>query len=405
MRPFITFLLLFWLAPLSAAAETPTEVLKQEIAQAADKAIAEKRLAGAVVIVFHQGRAVSEKAYGMADTEQNRPMRLDSLFRLASVSKPMVSAAAMKLVEEKKMGLDDPVTQWLPDFLPNSGASSSPDITIHHLLTHTSGLSYRFSEGKDSLYHVLGVSDGLDQPELTTEENLHRLGEAPLKFEPGTGFLYGLSTDVLGAAIAKAQGCSLPEAMESLVLGPLGMINTGFLPSDPTRLSTPYGNAMDRLFPIVDGTELTLGEGQVSYTPSKNFSRLANPSGGAGMLGSAPDFVKFLECIRSDGQGLLKRETVLAMRADQLPAGVKGPGPGRGFGYGWSVINDPEAAKVPHNPGTLAWGGAYGHSWFIDPKAELSVVIFTNTAFEGMIGTFPKDVREAVYRYCDAVGQ
>lgn len=255
------------------------------------------------------------------------------------------------------------------------------------------------------MYHALGVSDGLDQPELSTEENLRRLGKAPLKFKPGSEFLYGLSTDVLGSAIAQAHGGTLPEALESLVLGPLGMTDTGFLPSDPSRLSTPYGNANNALYPIVDGTELTLGEGQLSYTPSKNFSRSANPSGGAGMVGSAPDFVKFLECIRRDGRGLLKRETVLAMRADQLPRGVKGPGPGRGFGYGWSVFNDPEAAKVPHRSGTIAWGGAYGHSWFVDPKAELSVVIFTNTAFEGMIGTFPKEVREAVYRYRDSVGQ
>lgn len=117
------------------------------------------------------------------------------------------------------------------------------------------------------------------------------------------------------------------------------------------------------------------------------------------MIGSAPDFVRFLEAIRQDGRGILKAETVRLMRTDKLPESVKGAGAGRGFGYGWSIINDPTAAKTPQSAGTLAWGGAYGHSWFVDPAAELSVVVFTNTAFEGMAGAFPREVRDAVYRY------
>ncbi len=398
MRKTILFFLLFWLTPLASLAETPAQKLEKELTEITQRAIEEQRLAGSVVVVFHQGKPLFQQASGLADIEAKKPMQLDSLFRLASVSKPMVSAAAMRLVEDKKMDLKSPVTTWLPEFRPTTGEGLPPEITVHHLLTHTSGLSYRFSEGKDSLYHVLGVSDGLDQPELTTEENLRRLAKAPLKFAPGTAFFYGLSTDVLGAAIAKASGQALPQAIETLVLRPLGMNDTGFLSSDPDRLTSPYGNTKTGLFPIVDGTELTLGDGQVSYTPSKSLQPLANPSGGAGMIGSAPDFIKFLECIRRDGKGLLKPETVRMMRADQLSTGVQGPGPGRGFGYGWSVINSPEAAKTPQQAGTISWGGAYGHSWFIDPKSELSVVIFTNTAFEGMVGAYPREVRDAIYR-------
>ena len=405
MRTLTVLLFLFWLIPLAALAETPSLTLERELTEITQRAIAEQRLAGSVVIVYHKGRPLFKQAAGLSDIEAKKPMQVDSLFRLASVSKPMVSAAAMKLIEQKKMSLAQPVTAWLPEFQPTTGEGLPSEITVHHLLTHTSGLSYRFSEDKDSLYHVLGVSDGLDQPELTTEENLQRLGHAPLKFAPGTAFFYGLSTDVLGAAIAKASGRSLPEAMNELVLAPLKMSDTGFLPTDPERLTTPYGNTKSALFPIVDGTELTLGEGQVSYTPSKSFRPLANPSGGAGMVGSAPDFIKFLEYIRLGGPGLLSRSTLEQMKKNQLPDGVKGPRPGRGFGYGWSVITEPEAAQTPQNAGTLAWGGAYGHSWFIDPKAELSVVIFTNTAFEGMIGAFPRDVRDAVYRHLKVTGK
>ena len=399
-RRLVLFLFLFWLSAASVAlAETPSATLQQEVAQIAERAIAEKRLAGSVVIVYHKGAPVLESAYGLADLKARKPMRVDSLFRLASVSKPMVSAAALRLVELEKIDLDSPVTTWLPEFTPAAADGKSYPITIHHLLTHTSGLSYRFSEGKDSLYHVLGVSDGLDQPELSAEENLQRLGQAPLKFVPGTAFLYGLSTDVLGIAIGKAVSSTLPEVVKAYVLDPLAMRDTGFLPTDRERLTTPYANTPNGLFPIVDGTELTLGEGQVSYTPSKSFSPLSNPSGGAGMIGSAPDFVRFLEAIRQDGRGILKAETVRLMRTDKLPESVKGAGAGRGFGYGWSIINDPTAAKTPQSAGTLAWGGAYGHSWFVDPAAELSVVVFTNTAFEGMAGAFPREVRDAVYRY------
>lgn len=117
------------------------------------------------------------------------------------------------------------------------------------------------------------------------------------------------------------------------------------------------------------------------------------------MVGSAPDFIKFLECIRQGGKGLLSRATVEQMKKNLLPDGVKGHGAGRGFGYGWAVITDPEAAKTPQNVGTISWGGAYGHSWFVDSKAELSVVIFTNTAFEGLVGAYPREVRDAIYRH------
>lgn len=402
MRKLTFLLLLLWLPTVAALAETPLQQLETELTAIAQRAIDEHRLAGSVVVAYHRGRPLYQRALGLSDIEKRKPMQVDSLFRLASVSKPMVSAAAMKLVEQKKMALADPVTRWLPEFRPTTDGTAAPEITIHHLLTHTSGLSYRFSEGKDSLYHVLGVSDGLDQPTLSTEENLQRLAKAPLKFAPGTAFLYGLSTDVLGAAVAKAQNRTLPEAMEILVLKPLGMIDTGFLPSDPSRLATPYGNTKSGLLRIVDGTELTLGDGQVSYTPSKSFQPLANPAGGAGMIGSAPDFIKFLECIRQGGKGLLSRATVEQMKKNLLPDGVKGHGAGRGFGYGWAVIIDPEAAKTPQNVGTISWGGAYGHSWFVDSQAELSVVIFTNTAFEGMVGAYPRDVRDAIYRHLNS---
>lgn len=401
MRRFIFFSLLFWLIPTGALADSPIIALERELAQAADRAISEQRLAGAVVIIFHKGKPVSQNAYGMADLEKKKAMRLDSLFRLASVSKPIVAATALRMVERQELQLDAPVTKWLPDFRPSSPDGATPDITIHHLLTHTSGLSYRFAEDKDSPYDILGVSDGLDQPELSRDENLARLAKAPLRFSPGSEFFYSLATDVLGAAMAEAHRATLPETVDELLLKPLKMSNTGFQVTDPERLAVPYINTKQGLFPILDGTTFD----RVSFTPSKHLKPLANPSGGAGMVGSAPDFIRFLECVRQGGQGLFSLDSVEKMRTNQLPEGMKGPGPGRGFSYLGSIVIDPKAAQTAQRIGALQWGGAYGHSWFIDPEAELSGVILTNTAFEGMIGTFPADVRAAAYRYYDSLGQ
>lgn len=392
LRCLLTLALLF-LTPAWAQVS-----LEQGVRQAMQAAVDEKRVAGCVVVVMVDGRTVLHEASGMADVAGSRAMGVDSLFRLASVSKPIVSAAVMKLVQEGRLSLRDPVTRWLPWFAPKSPSGGQPEITIHQLLTHTSGLSYRFAEPATSLYHPLGVSDGVDQPWLSLEENLRRLGSAPLGFEPGERFHYGLSTDVLGAVVEKVTGMGLPEATEELVLAPLGTTDTGFHAVDTARLTTPYGNTPTGLVELVDGTALPLQGGFLSVCPSKALAPSRYPSGGGGMVGSAGDVARFLDGLRSGGRGVLSQETVALMAGDRLGAGVEGHRAGWGFGYGWAVLRDPVAAGSPQSAGTWQWGGAYGHSWFVDPERKLTVVLLTNTAFEGMAGQLVRDVREAVYR-------
>jgi CubicO group peptidase (beta-lactamase class C family) len=364
---------------------------------AIDKALAEKRIVGAVVLVSRYGELVYHRAAGLADREAGTPMREDAIFRLASMSKPLVSVAAMSLVEEGVVSLQDPVTKWLPAFRPKLADGVAPEITIHHLLTHTGGLSYGFEEPVDGPYHAHKVSDGLDQPGLGLEENLARIVKAGLSFAPGTQWRYSLGTDVLGAAIAAAAGKPLPQVVEERVTAPLRLRDTGFSLRDKERLAVAYANATPEPARMLGPTELAFGASAARFDPTRVFDPASYPSGGAGMLGTARDYLSFLEALLKGGGPLLKTETVALMLTDKLERLRPKPGKGWGFGYGWAVLVNPLAANTPQSIGTILWGGAYGTGWFVDFAQGLCVVSLTNTALEGMIGQFRTDVRDAVY--------
>lgn len=143
-------------------------------------ALRERRVVGAVAIVARDGQVKYRRAHGLADREGSVPMREDTLFRLASVTKPIVAMAVLRLVGDELIRLDDPVTRWLPDFRPSLADGTTPDLTIHHLLTHTAGLSYGLLEEPESPFHALGISDGIDVVDFDLRENLRRLAAAPL---------------------------------------------------------------------------------------------------------------------------------------------------------------------------------------------------------------------------------
>jgi Beta-lactamase class C and other penicillin binding proteins len=325
-------------------------------------------------------------------------MREDTIFRLASITKPLVTAAAMRLVEEGRIGLEDPVTRWLPDFRPRLEDGTEPVITIRHLLTHTSGLSYGFLHGKTGPYRRAGVSDGLDQPGLDLADNLRRIASVPLSFAPGRSWQYSVSLDVLGGVLEKVTGKPLPALVEGLVTGPLELRDTAFSVRDAGRLAAAYADGRPEPVRMEDGTFVPLDAGGAFFAPSRILDSTSYPSGGAGMAGTAGDILRFLEAIRTGGAPILRRETVQAMMADQVGPQAQTQGPGWGFGYGWAVLDDPQATGTPQSPGTIQWGGAYGHSWFVDPVRKLTVVALTNTAFEGMAGAFVRDIRDAVYK-------
>lgn len=365
-----------------------------------DQALADQRLVGAVVLVAQDGELIHRRAAGSADREAARAMTEDALFRLASVSKPIVSTAAMVLVAQGRLELDEGIEGWLPDFQPRLPGGAAARITPRQLLSHTAGLGYRFFEADDSgPYALAGVSDGMDQSGITLVENLRRLGNVPLLYAPGTSWGYSLATDVLGAVIERVCDQSLDKAVQALVTGPLGMNDTAFVARDVDRLAAAYVNdtPAPRRMRALDVVSAFDGAVGIRYAPARAFDVNAFPSGGAGMVGSAGDFLRLLEMLRKGGSPLLPPALVEEMGRDQTGGMTLPNAPGFGFGLGFSVLQDPVAAASPESPGTWRWGGAYGHSWFVDSARGFSVVAFTNTLYEGMSGCFVADLRDAVY--------
>ena len=392
--------LAFLIPTLAQAASAPaasTGDARLRIDAAIERAITEKRIVGAVVLVSHDGKLVYQRAVGLADREAKRPMQLDTVFRLSSVSKPIVSAAALALVDQGKLSLDDPVAKWLPDFRPKVASDATPPITVRQLLTHTSGLGYKFAEKPGTAYYRAGVSDGFDELRIGLDENLRRLASAPLFNRPGEAWRYSLSIDVLGAVLEKASGKALPQVVAELVTQPLDLHDTAFWAKEPARLAVPYYDAKPAPARMDDPHSVTFGEGgRMTYSPSRALDSKAYPSGGAGMVGTAPDVMRLLEAIRTGGKPILNAATAASMLRNQIGS-LMGPGPGIGFGFGGAVVVDPASAQTPQSPGTWQWGGVYGHSWFVDPERKLTVVALTNTALEGMWGKFTTDLRDAVY--------
>ncbi|RKO74692.1 serine hydrolase [Pectobacterium parmentieri] len=386
--------------------DVPPAHCSARIQSVVQQALDEQRLVGAVVLVARNGELIYQQAAGWADRERARPMALDAIFRLASVSKPIVSVAALALVAQGRLDLDEDITRWIPTFQPRLPDGCPARITVRQLLSHTAGLGYRFFEDHaDGSYARAGISDGMDASGISLDENLRRIASVPLQYVPGTAWGYSLATDVLGALIERIYGTSLDEAVHQLVTEPLGMWDTGFVVRDPLRLTTAYVNDTPQPHRLTEGEVVSPFEGAIgiAYSPARIFDTQAFPSGGAGMAGSAWDLLRLLEALRK-GEGVPLPDVLIEeMGRDQIPGLALPNAPGCGFGLGFSVLRDPQLAESPESSGTWRWGGAYGHSWFVDRTQGLSVVAFTNTMYEGMSGRFVTDLRDAVYGALETV--
>jgi CubicO group peptidase (beta-lactamase class C family) len=399
------------MAPVNSEPRMDTTVATRApaIDAAIDQALADARIVGAVVLVARDGAIVYRRAAGLADRERNVPMREDAVFRLASLSKPLVTAAALRLVELGKLSLSDSVTRYLPKFRPALADGETPAITLRHLLTHTAGLSYGFMQPPDGPYHRAGVSDGLDQPGLGMAEEIERIARAGLAYPPGSQWAYSVSMDVIGAVLEAAEGRGLDAVLAEHVTGPLRLASIGFDLTAGQRdaLAAAYADAKPAPLRIPDagtrvhfppGIPLYEGLAGIHLVPARVFDAASFRSSGAGMAGNAGDMLAFIEALRTGGAPILQRETVAAMMTVQtggLP--IVNRGPGWAFGFGAAILTDPAAAQSPQSPGTFGWGGVWGHTWFLDPVRRLSVVSLTNTALEGMMGRYTRDLRNAVY--------
>ena len=319
--------------PVSAAPVSgPTRsALEAGVDGAISRALDEHRIVGAVVIVARDGADRLSQGARLRRPRGARPMRVDDMYRLASMTKPLVGVALLRLADRGVVDSDAPVTRWLPELRPRLADGTSPTITFRQLLTHTSGLGYRFAEPAGGPLHRLGVSDGMDASGITLDENLRRLSQASLLFSPGSAWSYSLGFDVLGRVIERVTNKDLETAMLELVTGPLGMKETSFVAAHPARLTTPYADGKPEPVRMTERFENPFGASSVDFSPGRATDRKAFFSGGAGMVGTANDYIRFLEAVRMNSGGLLKetnatrrcsRTRSARSRRSVVPAGV-----------------------------------------------------------------------------------
>lgn len=399
MRSLIGLLFMLTIS-VAAKLSSQNQAMKKRIDAVIDRALKEEKIVGATMIVAQNGKIVYRRTAGFNDREAKKPLRQTDVFRLASMTKLIVSVTALALIDEGKLNLEDSVTKYLPEFRPKLTDGREPLITIRHLLTHTAGLHTVDQEQPDGAYHRLKVSDGMNNIDITLEENLRRIAAAPLLFKPGTACNYSLATDVLGAVVAKAGGASLPEVVKQKVTVPLKMKDTAFFAHNPARLVTPYGDSNPHPVRMTEPFALPFGSSQIVYSPRRATDPTAFPSGGAGMVGTIDDYFRLLEVLRTDGAPILKPETARLIDENaigDIPVNTVPNPEAWGWSLGASLLKDPLAANTPQSAGTWAWGGIYGHSYFVDPQEKLTVICLTNTAVAGMTGEFPTALVNAVY--------
>jgi CubicO group peptidase (beta-lactamase class C family) len=345
--------------------------------------IAARQLAGAVTLVARRGGIAHLKAHGMSDVEAKRPMRTDTIFRIASMTKPVTSVAVMMLYEEGRFLLTDPVSLYLPEFkemkvLPPEGAGGEPvpakrPITIRHLLTHTSGLTYHWNKRLGPVLQNAGITHGLIQDEGTLREKMKILASLPLLFHPGERFEYGLSTDVLGCLVEAVSGMSLDEFFRRRIFEPLGMEDTHFfLPEEKvSRLAAVYrrgeNSPIERVpeGPVAEEAGMAYSVSYPYRGPKRYYS------GGGGLVSTASDYARFAQMLLNggelDGVRLLSPKSVELMTANH----VGGLDVDFGFGLGFGVVRDERDLKELGSVGRYGWGGFFYTDFFIDPQEEL----------------------------------
>ncbi|MFI9155830.1 serine hydrolase domain-containing protein [Streptomyces sp. NPDC053367] len=366
----------------------------------------EGRLPGFLVAVARGGRVAHLTTYGQRDLAAGLPVEADTLWRVYSMTKPVTAVAALTLVEEGRLSLDDPVARHLPAFadprvyVGGSGpqVSTRPaagPIRVRHLMTHTAGLTFGFyhTHPVDALYREAGLESSVP-PGKDLAETIEVYASLPLQFEPGTQWNYSVASNVLGRIIEVVSGQPLDAFFAERIFRPLGMTDAGFQVTDEQapRLAELYGEQEGGGIAPVPGLPLRVGR-----------PRFLSGSGGLAM--SAHDQHRFMEMLRRrgelDGTRLLTADTVALMTRNHLPGGADlrsfGSRPahdvpgndGVGFGLGVSVVIDPARTQTPAGPGTYGWTGVASTAFFVDPGRDLTVQFMTQVRPRGSSGVFP----------------
>lgn len=349
------------------------------------------QIVGGVLLLAQDGELRYAGALGWADREARRRVTRHMRFRLASLTKLLTSVCVLRLCELGLLQLDGAVSHWLPGFRPRLADGREAVISLRHLLSHTAGLGYGFEMPPGNDYGRAGVSDGLDQVAFGLGENLRRLAQVPLLFDPGSAWRYSLATDVLGAVIEAASGLALPDAIHRWVTGPLSMTATSFELKTGQILPRAY---TDGGLPMTADEVLDIDGCQARLTPD----RCGYPSGGAGLSGTADDYLRLLECLRLGGAPLLQPASTALLLGNAIgDIEISHRGPGWKFGLGPLLLTDPIVAGQRQGAGTWSWCGLYGCHYWVDPQAGISLVCLTNTAVAGAWGQVADGVVTAIY--------
>jgi CubicO group peptidase (beta-lactamase class C family) len=343
-------------------------------------------LAGIVALTSRRGEIVQAEALGWCDIETNTPMRSDTLFRIASMTKPITSVAALMLMEEGRIALGDPISRWIPELASprvlsdtagplDNTVSAHRAITVEDLLTHRSGIAYAFfSDGPLKQAYELTLGDPA-MNRLTPDEWLAALGTLPLAYQPGERFHYGHSTDVLGFLIGRVEGKPFRQVLRERIFAPLGMADTDFwLPHQKrSRLASLY--RYDEQTSKLAKVEPEMYDEPPDYTP-----------GGGGLISSAADYHRFARMLLGggalDGVRLLRPQTVRLMQTNRLTDAQRQiPFAGmplwqkNGFGLGLSIAEDPiDNLYACGAPGSVTWPGIFGTWWQADPVHDLVMI-------------------------------
>ncbi|MDX1396826.1 MAG: serine hydrolase domain-containing protein [Gemmatimonadota bacterium] len=365
------------------------------------------RLPGAMTLIARGGEIVHWSAVGMRDIESGDPLHPDDIFRIYSMTKPITSVAVMMLVESGAVALDDPVSDYIPGFADltvleedGSRAPLERPITIRHLLTHTSGLTYGLF-GDTPADRAYMASDLFGAGSL--EEYIGILEGLPLLAQPGERWNYSVSTDVLGYVVQVASGRPFGEFLDERIFGPLGMDDTAFwVPEEKRDRFTTHYRTFEAGLEVVDSP----AGGRYTRPPGVE-------SGGGGLVSTASDYVRFAQMLLQEGEldgvRLLRSETVRTMRTNQLaddltPIAVAGwIAPAYGFGLGFATLLDQDVTPWPDHDGMYRWGGLANTFFWIDPVAGLIAMVWTQVD-PFLVHGLERSFEQQVYAALDQAG-
>jgi CubicO group peptidase (beta-lactamase class C family) len=423
MRRLLSFLRLLPLAALPcvtlilAAASLPTSTKPEDVGLSAERLqrihqmiqrhIDAGDITGAVTLVARKGQIAWIDAAGVMDLETKAPMKRDSLFRMASMTKPVIGTAMMMMIEEGKVSISDPVSKFIPEFKNikvgilqspgvGRGAGATPpkyytvpadrELTVKELLTHTSGL-VAGPMGQNA------VAPLRRKPEETLADFIPRLAQTPLEFQPGARWMYSASDgfDPLGRIIEIASGKPLNVFLKERIFDPLDMSDTHHYPTDAqlSRLASVYQKRADGLV-------------KTPFDQSMSMSSKVYFASGGGLISTVDDYSHFAQMLANGGElyghRLLSPRTVKYMASVHIPDTLPGRAPGEGFGLTVRVVQDAIAGNIRISDGSFGWSGVYGTHFWVDPKEEIVAVMMCQTSIGSMRNEFENAVMQAIVK-------